>query len=276
MIDLCFRLENDKVIELLLSIAIAMGILGASVQLNQFWGQAIAWGCLLSSMTTLSSINLPLEAQTPPPDLNTNQNKTTEIPLNIDPHILQSSPTLQKWLKQIPDVLEDIRSDPSFKTRLKLGYSQFPSNNNEGGLNVAIEDIFLGRTGFTLSGTYYTSFRDRQTGGADVQYYLLPLGSYVNVAPLVGYRALVSGEYNTGGVNVGAKLLLALSRDGSADISLSQSFVSAGGADEVGISTLSVGYAIAPHLRLAADLQKQNTHANKDSRVSIGLEWLLY
>jgi hypothetical protein len=98
----------------------------------------------------------------------------------------------------------------------------------------------------------------------------------VNVAPLIGYRALVSGEYNTNGINVGAKLLLALSRDGSADISLSQSFVSAGGADEVGISTLSVGYAIAPHLRLAADLQKQNTHVNKDSRVSIGLEWLLY
>jgi hypothetical protein len=246
------------------------------IWLNQFWNSAIAYACLLSCMTTLSLMTNSVEAQTPPPTQNATQNKTTERPLDIDPTLLQNSPTLQKWLKQIPDVLEDIRNNPSFKTRLKLGYSQFPSNNNEGGLNVAIDDIFLGRTGFTLSGTYYTSFRDRQTGGADVQYYLLPLGSYVNVAPLVGYRALVSGEYNTNGVNVGAKILLALSRDGSADISLSQSFVSPGGADEVGISTLSVGYAIAPRLRLAADIQKQNTRTNKDSRVSVGLEWLFY
>lgn len=252
-----------------------MGILKSSVSLNRFGGQAIAYGSLLCTVT-LSWIAIPVAAQNPPSTQNATQNKTTEIPLDIDPTILKGSPTLQKWLKQIPNVLEEIRSDPSFKTRIKLGYSQFPSNNNDGGLNAAVEDIFLGRTGLTLSGTYYTSFRDRQTGGADLQYYLLPLGSYVNVAPLVGYRALVSNQYNTNGVNVGAKLLLALSRDGSADISLSQSFVSPGGANEVGISTLSVGYAIAPHLRLATDLQKQNTRASKDSRVSIGLEWLLY
>lgn len=253
-----------------------MGQSRASATLHQILGQAIASACGLSCAMTLGWLTASVGAQTLDPSTEPTQSKTTEIPLDIDPSFVKDSPTLQKWLQQIPNVLEEIRTDPSFKTRLKLGYSQFPSNNDEGGLNLAVEDIFLGRTGLTLSGTYSTSFRDRQTGGADLQYYLLPLGSYINIAPLVGYRSLVSNQYNTDGINIGAKLLLALSRDGSADISFSQSFVSPGGANEVGISTLSVGYAIAPHLRLATDIQKQNTPVNKDSRVSIGLEWLLY
>lgn len=217
----------------------------------------------------------PLLAQNTPKVGDIVPDTSPETPLDIDPAILKDSPTLQKWLKDIPNVLDDIHNDPSFKTRFKLGYSEFPSNNDDGGINVGIEDIFIGRTGLTVSGTYYTSFRDRQTGGADIQYYVLPLGSYVNIAPLVGFRSIVSEQYHTNGVNVGAKVMLALSRDGAADISLSQSFVSPGGADEVGISTLSVGYAFTANLRLATDLQKQNSRANKDSRVSIGLEWLL-
>jgi hypothetical protein len=68
--------------------------------------------------------------------------------------------------------------------------------------------------------------------------------------------------------------MLALSRTGAADVSLTQSFVSPGSNEEVGITTLSVGYAITRNLRLSTDIQKQNSREDKDSRVGIVLEWM--
>ncbi|NES87707.1 MAG: hypothetical protein F6K10_43865, partial [Moorea sp. SIO2B7] len=97
----------------------------------------------------------------------------------------------------------------------------------------------------------------------------------LNIAPMVGYRYLESNNYSTDGVNVGARLMLSLSRTGAADISLTQSFVSPGGREEVGITTLSFGYAITNNLRLSTDIQKQNSRKDKDSRVGIVLEWML-
>jgi len=195
--------------------------------------------------------------------------------LDLSPEIIENSPVLQRWLEEVPNVLEDIRNDPSFRTRLRLGYSNFPSNDDASGINVGVEDVFIGRTGLTVSGDYQASFNgDRQTFGADLRYYVLPLGSYVNVAPLVGYRNIESNDYSTDGVNVGARLMLALSRTGAADVSLTQSFVSPGSSDEVGITTLSFGYAVTQNLRLSTDIQKQNSREEKDSRVGIVLEWM--
>jgi hypothetical protein len=68
--------------------------------------------------------------------------------------------------------------------------------------------------------------------------------------------------------------MLALSRTGAADVSLTQSFVSPGSNEEVGITTLSVGYAVTQNLRLSTDIQKQNSKEDKDSRVGIVLEWM--
>jgi hypothetical protein len=182
---------------------------------------------------------------------------------------------LQRWLREVPNVLEEIRNDPSFRTRLRLGYSQFPSTGQAAGFNVGVEDVFIGRTGLTVSGDYQRSFNgNREAYGADLRYYVLPLGSYVNIAPQVGYRNLTTGNFSTDGVNVGARLMLALSRTGAADVSLTQSFVSPGSNEEVGITTLSVGYAITRNLRLSTDIQKQNSREDKDSRVGIVLEWM--
>ena len=195
--------------------------------------------------------------------------------LDIDPAILEASPVLQRWREEIPNVWEDIHQDPSFRTRLRLGYSLFPSTDDASGFNVGVEDVFLGATGLTLSGGYEGSFNgERQAAGADLRYYVLPLGNYVNIAPVLGYRYLKSGDYSTDGVNVGAKLIWALSRTGAADISLSQSFVSPGSSEEVGMTTLSFGYAITSELRLSTDIQKQNSSQSKDSRVGIVLEWI--
>ena len=195
--------------------------------------------------------------------------------LDLPPEILENSPVLQRWLKEIPNILEGIKHDPSFRTRIRLGYSQFPSNRQVGGFSIGVEDIFIGGTGLTMSGSYLGSFNgDRKLASADLHYYVLPLGSYINLAPVVGYRYVKSENYSTNGVNIGARLMLSLSRTGAADISLTQSFVSPGGHNEVGITTLSVGYAITPHLRLAADLQQQNSIAAKDNQFGILLEWM--
>lgn len=195
--------------------------------------------------------------------------------LDLDPKIIENSPVLQRWQRQIPNVLEEIENDPSFRTRLRLGYAYFPSQEQAGGVNIGFEDIFIGRSRLTVSGAYQKAFREKNISyGGDIHYYLRPLGSYVNIAPLVGYRHLQTNEYSTDGVNVGARLILVLSRGGAADISLTQSWVAPGTGEEVGLTTLSFGYAITQNLRLSTDIQKQNSRQSKDSRVGIVLEWM--
>ena len=221
---------------------------------------------------TTQEVQLSQSETTPQPPATPN---SAAEELDLSPEILENSPVLQRWLEEVPNVLEDIRNDPSFRTRLRLGYSNFPSNDDASGFNVGVEDVFIGRSGLTVSGDYQASFNgDRQTFGADLRYYVLPLGSYVNVAPLVGYRNIESNDYSTDGINVGARLMLALSRTGAADVSLTQSFVSPGSSDEVGITTLSFGYAVTRNLRLSTDIQKQNSREEKDSRVGIVVEWM--
>ena len=196
--------------------------------------------------------------------------------LDIPDRVIQESPTLQRWLKEVPDLLEDIRYDPSFRTRLRLGFTTFPSTDDAAGINLSIEDIFINRTGLTISADYQLAFNgDRNAVGADLHYFLLPLGNYINVAPLVGYRYVQSNDFNTDGLHLGLRVMLAFSRTGAGDISLSQSFISPGGSEEVGITSLTVGYGITSKLRLSTDLEWQNSIEDNDSRAGINLELLL-
>ena len=203
-----------------------------------------------------------------------NQTQLTEDSLDLSPEIMENSPVLQRWHKEVPDLLEEIKNDPSFRTRIRLGYNQFPSSNNTSGLGIGIEDLFIGKSSLTLSGDYETSFSNRQSAGINANYYLLPLGSYINIAPVFGYRYIQTNDYHTQGMNVGAKIMLALSRSGAADLAFFQSFISPGSDNEVGISTLSVGYALTKNLRISTDLQQQNSRAQKDNRVGLYLEWM--
>ncbi|MBC6475792.1 MAG: hypothetical protein GDA48_25750 [Hormoscilla sp. GM102CHS1] len=197
----------------------------------------------------------------------------TPSDLDLSPEIIESSPVLQRWQHQVPSVWSDIKHDPSFPTRLRLGYSLFPDSDDAAGFNFGIEDLFIGRSGLTISADYYGT-GDRTSYGADLRYYLRPLGSYINIAPVVGYRHLETDADARDGINIGLRLLLVPSRGGGADIALTQSFVSLGSDAEVGIATLSFGYAITPHLRLSTDIQQQNFRSHKDSRFGILLEWI--
>jgi hypothetical protein len=195
--------------------------------------------------------------------------------LGLSREDIKNSPLLQRWLRKVPNILDEINNDPSFRTRLRLGYSLFPSRDAAGGWNIGVEDIFIARSRFTVSGEYQAAFNgSREAWGADLHYYVRPLGKYVNFAPLVGYRHLETDEYSTDGVNLGARLLLVLSRGGAADISFTQSWVSPGTDEEVSLTTLSFGYAVTRNLRLSTDIQKQNSREDKDSRAGIVLEWM--
>lgn len=223
----------------------------------------------------LSFANLTVNAQ--------EAESKTEVPpdrvhkqLDLPQDVIESSPTLQRWLKETPDLWSDIKHDPSFRTRLRWGITSFPSSDGAVGLNLGVEDIFIERTGLTISVDYQTAFNgDRNAVGADLHYFVLPLGGYVNLAPMVGYRYVQSNDFNTDGVNVGLRLMLTFSRTGAGDISFSQSFLSPGGSEEVGLTSLSVGYAVTPQLRLSTDLEWQNSIEDNDSRAGINLEFLL-
>ena len=223
---------------------------------------------MLGWQIVLLSVANSVNAQTT--NLKDRQN-TQDIP----DRVLKESPTLRRWLKEVPDLLEDIRHDPSFRTRLRLGFTIFPSTDNTGGINLGVEDIFIKRTGLTISADYQSAFNgDRNAYGADLQYFVLPLGNYFNLAPLVGYRYVQSNDFNTDGLHLGLRLMLAFSRTGGGDISLSQSYISPGGSEEVGITSLSVGYAVTSKLRLSTDLEWQNSIEDHDSRAGINLEFL--
>jgi hypothetical protein len=228
--------------------------------LDQPWLSSEAIGQTVTPAEAPTPANLPASGQA----------------IDLDPEIIENSPVLQRWLHEVPDVLSEIRHDPSFRTRLRLGYSQFPANEQAAGFNVGIEDVFLGRTGLTASASYQRAFsRQQEAYGADLRYYVLPLGGYINAAPVIGYRHIDTDRYTVDGLNVGFRILLVPSRTGAADISFTQSWVAPGTNEEVGISTLSFGYALTHNLRLSTDLQKQNAPERKDSRVAIVLEWML-
>ena len=203
------------------------------------------------------------------------KNITEKNKIDIAPEVLEQSPVLQKWLEEIPDVLSEIKQDPAFMTRFQVGFTTFPSTDDAHGLNIGIKDIFIKRTGLTFSIDYQTAFNgDRNAMGANLDYFVLPLGSYLNFAPRIGYRYVQSNNFFTDGINLGARLMLSFSRTGGGDISVIQSFINLGSKEEIGLTSLSVGYALTSNLRISADIERQNSIEAKDNRFGLNMEWL--
>ncbi|MEB3294815.1 MAG: hypothetical protein VKJ24_16795 [Synechococcales bacterium] len=224
------------------------------------------------------------------------QNAAIAVPLNraenldLDPKVIQSSPTLQKWLQSPPNVLREIRNQPSFKTRLRVGYSRFGKSDAHG-WTIGVEDLQLGRSPLTFSADYSAGYsstspasgasgsddptdRSLQSFGANLHLYALPLGSYVNITPVVGYRSFHQGGQVTDGVNLGARLLLVPSRRGGADLLVQQTWVNVGTDTEVGMGKVSVGYAITRNFRLGADLERWQGRSLQERRATLLLEWI--
>ncbi len=222
-------------------------------------------GSIALSFGAIATVPIATTAQTLTPDQ-----------LNLDPEIVETSPIIQEWTNEVPDVLEEIRHDPSFTTRWRIGFSSFPSNDKRSGWSLGVEDLFIKDSlPLTFSAEGNSTFDgDRHQFAARANYYLLPLGSRVNIAPTLGYQTFSGEGYDRDGLEVGGKIQLNLSRSGASTISISQQFVNLSGDDEMGITTLGAGYAFAEHLRLATEIQKHNSTAAKESRVGIFLEFL--
>jgi hypothetical protein len=191
------------------------------------------------------------------------------MPIDLPPQI-RTSPTLQKWLQQAPDVRREIANDPSFRTRLRTGYSLSGASS---GVVFGIEDLRLGQTPIALTAHGNTG-GTLSSWGVDAQAYVLPLGGYVNVAPVVGWRSISTNSAQSQGVNLGAKVLFVPSRGGGADFSLQQTWVNLGNDQEVGIGKVSVGYAIGPKLRLATDIERWQGRSIFETRATVLLEWM--
>lgn len=195
--------------------------------------------------------------------------------LDIDSQLIEDSPLIQKWIDKIPDVGEDIKNKPIFFSRVIINYSQFPAQNHSSGIYLAVEDVFIGNTPLTLSAEYSQTINNSQNNfflvGGDAQYYLFPLGNNFNIAPVLGYKYIETGKYNQNGVNLGIKLRLGFSTSG--DISLTQSFISPLGGEDVGVTEIKTGYAISENLGLFTGIAWYNSIAQKDSRVNMGLQW---
>jgi hypothetical protein len=241
-------------------------LIGTAIVCLSCWGQSLPSGASPLSTQVRSKLVAQIPSQPATGDNNS---------IEIAPEILKGSPVLQKWLKGIPDVQNEIKTEPSFRTRVKVGYSQYPSADQAGGFHAAIDDIFFGRSGLSASANYNSTSTGKRTAyGVDAQYYLFPLGGYVNITPLVGFRHLETDKYNRDGLNLGAKVMIVPSRGGGADVAISQSWVGFGSPTETGLTTFSVGYALTEQLRLSTDIQQQNAKENYDSRVGIGIEWM--
>ena len=202
-----------------------------------------------------------------------------ESEFELEPGTVDSSPVLQEWLQETPDVLSNIRNRPSFPPRLQLSYALFPSSQDERGLSIGVEDIFVGDLPLTVNADYVANFdgedKDREAYGAHLRYYVLPLGGYVNVAPIVGYRHVEAVDYSESGVQVGFQVKVVPSRGGAADFAYTQTWVSPTENDSVMITQLEFGYGLTERLRLATDVEWQFAPGATDSRLGIGMEWML-
>jgi len=193
--------------------------------------------------------------------------------LEIDRQIIESSPVLRKWLDNPPDLLDDIYNIPSFNTKLRVGLT---SRDNSFGIEAGVEDLFVGQSPFTISGAYQGEFSGRESElQANLRYYLFPLGSYWNVAPIAGYRQFNQfARSPVSGLDVGLMGILVLSPR-SSELRLSHTFTSPNGDLELSTTTLSTSYALSRNLRLGTKIEWRRSPIVYDSRVGFLLELAL-
>ncbi len=216
----------------------------------------------------MALVHGPVAAQTLKADLTTQSNRALD--LKIDQKLIQSSPVLRRWLAQPPDVLQEIDQTPAFPTRLQLTLFTIPSRGGDTEWSAAFQDIFLAQSSVSVSTEYSQSTRtENRQWGTQARVYLLPLGSHLNIAPVMGYRTLIVDGWSFQGPEIGTRFVIASPQ--AADISFTQSFT----LDEVttvGRSQLAMGYALSPSIRISAQVQWQNSPIRWDTAYGFSLE----
>ncbi len=193
--------------------------------------------------------------------------------LEIDRQMIETSPVLRRWLDNPPDLLDDIYNLPSFNTKVRVGVT---SRNNSLGVEAGVEDLFVGKSPLTFNGSYQTEFSGRESDlQANIRYYVLPLGSYWNLSPIVGYRQFNQLDLpQISGLDLGLQGILVLSPH-SSDLRLSHTFTAPNSNLELSTTTLSSSYAITNNLRLGTKIEWRRSPLMNDSRIGFLLELAL-
>ncbi len=193
--------------------------------------------------------------------------------LEIERQVIESSPVLRRWLEDPPDLLDDIYNVPSFNSKLGIGIT---SRDNSLGVTAAVEDLFVGRSPLTVSGSYQTELSGRESEiRANFRYYVLPLGSYWNFSPIVGYRQFNQADRpQVSGLDIGLQGILVLSPH-SSDLRFSHTFTAPSGNLEMSTTMLSTSYALTNNLRLGTKIEWRRSPLIYDSRLGILLELAL-
>ncbi|MEE3715154.1 hypothetical protein V2H45_00180 [Tumidithrix elongata RA019] len=193
--------------------------------------------------------------------------------LKVNQEVIDSSPVLRRWLTNPPDLLDDIYNSPSFDPTLRVGIT---SRDNNLGVDVGIDNLLVGQTRLAASASYQSEFSGKESGfDANLRYYILPLGSYFNIAPQVGFRQLnVTDRPTISGVDLGLQGILVLSPH-SADLRLGQTFTAPGSNVELSITSLSASYALTKQIRLGSKIEWRRSPIFNDSRVGFVLEFNL-
>ena len=193
--------------------------------------------------------------------------------LEIDRQVIESSPVLRRWLENPPDLLTDIYNEPSFNSKLRVSLT---SRNNSLGIEAGVEDLFVGSSPLTVSSSYQHEFSGRESEfQSHIRYYVLPLGSYWNFSPIVGYRQFNQLDRpQISGLDLGLQGILVLSPH-SSDLRLSHIFTSPSGDLEMSTTALSTSYAITKNLRLGTKIEWRRSPLMYDSRIGFVLELAL-
>ncbi|NJN76292.1 MAG: hypothetical protein HC796_08980 [Synechococcaceae cyanobacterium RL_1_2] len=185
------------------------------------------------------------------------------LDLNLPPTMVEESTLLQRWPIAIPDLTEQIKHEPIFSPRIGISFS-----DERFGVN--LRRVNIPGTRWVIEGNY-----DPINEGVSLDYYSRALGHRLNIAPTIGYDSIEIEDRSRSGISLGVKVLLFGAGDGG-DGSVSHRFVNPGeGSKEMGITSLSLGYALTSQIRLATDFNFYRTIKYQEDQFKLNLEFLL-
>ena len=222
---------------------------------------------------------------------------STQVAVNLDNNLdqlseedaalVEASPTLRRWLQQPPNLLEEIRNQPLIPMRLQasIGTDSWSVGLEDVRLfdRLTVSGDFQHRTdqyrtdqlGTDQLGTDQSGTTETQTYGSNLRYYLAPLGSQVNVSPLLGYRQLHQSDQGWGNLQLGAHAVF-IPAPGAADLTVSYSWLTPTDSDQPTstLAQVTTAYTITPDLRVGARYRYEGNRLDQDATFGLIVEWI--